>query len=424
MEGTAMYKLAKLLFPICRSITGNGVRQTLNIIKRYVPDMNIIEVPTGTKVFDWEVPDEWNINDAYILNPNGEKIVDFKKSNLHVVGYSIPVNDIISKDELDKHLYSLPNQPNAIPYLTSYYSKRWGFCISELERRKMIEGDYKVYIDSSLKKGHLTYGEIIIPGETNKEIFLSTYICHPSMGNNETSGPVVVTFLAKWIKEIINRKYTYRIVFIPETIGSITYIAHNIMEMKTNIIAGFNVTCVGDNRSYSYLPSRQENSLADKIALHVLHHTHPNFNKYSYLDRGSDERQYCSPGVDLPVASIMRTKYGEYDEYHTSLDDINLISPEGLQGSYEVYQKVIECIENNKRYISNMICEPQLGKRGLYPTLSSKNSVNKVRKLIDFLAYCDGDLDLLEISEIIGVPMWDLYEIKNLLEENQIISQV
>ena len=270
MIGKEMHMLAEKLFPINRSITGDGVRKTLSIISEHVKNLVVFEVPSGTKVFDWEVPKEWSIVNGYILTPSGKKICDFNKNNLHVMGYSIPVNDSISLEELNKNLYSLPNQPDAIPYVTSYYSERWGFCISHKERELLEEGDYQVKIDSCLFDGNLTYGELIIKGETDREVLISTYVCHPSMANNELSGPVVVTYLIKWLQSLKSRRYTYRIVFIPETIGSITYLSRNIDKMKKKTIAGFNVSCIGDNRSYSYLPSRNGTTLSDKVAQHIF----------------------------------------------------------------------------------------------------------------------------------------------------------
>ena len=422
--GDDIYRLCVELYPICRSITGDGVRKTLNLLKRHLPNLNIFEVPSGTQVFDWTIPEEWNINDAYIIDPNGRKIVDFNQSNLHVIGYSTPVNKTVSLDQLQDHLYSLPNQPDAIPYITSYYQKRWGFCITHKQRQTLIPGNYQVYIDSSHTNGYLTYGELILPGESTDEIFLSTYICHPSMANNELSGPAVTTFIAKWLGKFENRRFTYRIIFIPETIGSITYLSRHLPEMKDKVQAGFNITCIGDDRAYSCLTSRYGNTVADRIVCHVLAHLHPNHKQYSYLDRASDERQYCSPGVDLPVASIMRTKYGAYPEYHTSLDDLGLISPEGLYGGFEVVKLCIQSLEKNHYYQTKLLCEPQLGKRGLYPTLSTKDSQTMVRDMMNLIAYCDGTNDLLNIAEIINVPIWKLFDLVDLLTEHQIIEQV
>jgi len=416
--GQEMHDLCIELFPICRSITGDGFHQSLSILNKHIPNLKMVEVSSGTKCFDWEVPQEWNIRDAYIIDPEGKKICDFKKSNLHVVSYSTPINKTVSLDELQEHLFSLPDQPNAIPYITSYYTQRWGFCITQEEREQLKQGGYKVFIDSQLRDGHLTYGELIIPGESSKEIFLSSYLCHPSMANNELSGPVVTTFLAKWLTRLKRRKYTYRIIIIPETIGSITYLSRNYKEMKDKVLAGFNVTCVGDERAYSYLPSRQGNTLSDKAALHVLKHLHPDFITYSFSDGASDERQYCSPGIDLPVCSIMRTKYECYPEYHTSLDNLNLVAPAGLLGAYEALKKSIECIEMNETLRTTVYCEPQLGKRGLYPTISTKSSGAQVKKMINFLAYSDGKLSTLEIAEKINVPLWELTEtIENLKKE-------
>jgi aminopeptidase-like protein len=279
----------------------------------------------------------------------------------------------------------------------------------------------KVFI---ITEGSLTYGELILPGKSNKEVFLSTYICHSSLANNELSGPAVTTFISKCLMSLESRKYTYRIVFIPETIGSIVYLSRNLEAMKKNVIAGFNITCIGDDRSYSYLPSRYGDTLADRVALHVLKNMKPDFVKYSYLDRGSDERQYCSPGINLPVASIMRTKYVQYPEYHTSLDNLKLITPAGLLGGYEVLKACIECIENNEKLAVTVLCEPQLGKRGLYPTLSTKKSARQVEDMMNLIAYSDGKNDLIEIAEIINVPMWKLYPIIAILKENSLLKVI
>ena len=419
--GKEMHDLATVLFPICRSLTGAGVRGTLKIISKHIP-IKIKEVPTGTKVFDWSVPKEWNIRDAYIITPDGNKICDFKTKNLHVLGYSTPINKFLSLNELQNHLHSIPNQPDAIPYVTSYYDELWGFCISHNDRLKLNEGEYHVFIDSSLENGNLTYGECIIPGETNEEVFLSTYICHPSMANNELSGPVVTIALAKFLSSLKKRRYTYRIIFIPETIGSIVYLSKNLDHLKEHVVAGFNITCIGDERCYSYLPSRYGNTLSDKVALHVLKHTDPKFKRYTWLDRGSDERQYCAPGVDLPIATIMRSKYGEYPEYHTSLDDLDLVTPLGLEGGYMALKKAIEIIEKNIYPRNSVLGEPQLGRRGLYPTLSTKKSGVEVRTMMDFISYCDGKHNMLEIAELINKPFWDLVHILENLIDNGLMS--
>ncbi|MBK8508690.1 MAG: DUF4910 domain-containing protein [Candidatus Competibacteraceae bacterium] len=417
-----MYELMVELFPICRSITGNGVRETLNIIKSHIP-LNIVEVPSGTKVFDWTVPPEWNIKDAYILDEKGKKLIDFKRNNLHVVGYSVPVNQKITLDELQEHLYSLEEQPNAIPYITSYYKENWGFCLTHAQRSNLHQASYHVVIDSEIKNGSLTYGELIIPGQTKQEVFLSTYVCHPSMANNELSGPVVTLALAKWLLSE-PRHYSYRIVFIPETIGSITYLSKNLHDMKQHIIAGFNVTCVGDERQYSFLPSRNGQSLADRVALNILKFSHPDFSTYSFLERGSDERQYCSPGIDLPVVSVMRSKYGTYPEYHTSLDNLDLVTPNGLQGGYAVLKNCLELLEKNNIYRTTCLGEPQLGKRGLYPCIGTKNLTKTFKIILDFLAYADGEHDLIQISDLLQVPVSDLYDVVINLKSAKLITEI
>ncbi len=416
-----MYSWAKDLFPITRSITGPGVRETLIYLQNIVPELIIKKIKSGEKYFDWKVPDEWFPKEAWVKNQKGKKIIDFKKNNLHLVGYSKSIKKTMRLNELKKNLYSLPSQPNAIPYVTSYYKKQWGFCLKDNDKKKLKNENYDVFIDAPFKKGFLNYGEIIIKGKLKKEIFLSTYICHPSLANNEISGPVVAIALSKWIKKIKNRKYTYRIVFIPETIGSIIYISKNLNKLKKNVVAGFNITCVGDTRCYSYIPSRNENTLADKVSLNILKFIDPKFKKYSWLDRGSDERQYCAPGIDLPVVTLCRSKFGTYPEYHTSLDNLNFISSKGLETSLTLMKKIILSIEINQIPKSKILCEPQLSRRKMYPTLSIKNNYQESKAIMDIISYCDGKNDLIDISNKVNLSVFEVQKIIKMLKIKKII---
>jgi aminopeptidase-like protein len=420
--GANMISWAKELYPLNRSLTGLGVRSTLQYIKKSLNSLIVYEVDSGTKVYDWTIPNEWTIRNAYIEDESRTRIVDFSNHNLHLVGYSHPIDSWMSLEELNMHLHSLPDQPDAIPYVTSYYNDNWGFCIQHSKREELKQGNYHVVIDSDLSPGKLNYADLIIPGETDREILLSTYICHPSMANNELSGIVVTKALAIWISNLKKRKYTYRIVFVPETIGSIVYINKNLEKLKTSVVAGFNVTCVGDERCYSFLPSRNGNTLSDKVAKYVLKNTDIHYKKYSWLDRGSDERQYCAPGVDLPIVSIMRSKYGEYPEYHTSLDNFNVVTQAGLEGGFRVLQNAIEILESNIILKVTILCEPQLGKRGLYPNISNKNSGDRVKVMMNLISYCDGTLSLLEIANIIEESFWDLFSIANILINENILE--
>jgi aminopeptidase-like protein len=422
--GDEMYSWAKELFPLNRSLTGDGVRQTLAFIKSHIPEVHLHEVPSGTKAFDWEVPMEWNIRDGFIEDQDGHKVVDFKENNLHVVGYSLPIDKIVSRDELEAYLNSIPDQPNAIPYVTSYYESTSGFCLSHEKRQQLGPGPFRMFIDSDLRDGHMTYGEVFIEGETSEEVLLSTYICHPSMGNNELSGPVVAMALIKYLKSLSRRKYSYRILFLVETIGSIYYISRNLESLKRDVIAGWVITCVGDNRTYSYVPSRQKDSYTNIISKRVLEDLKEPFVEYSWLDRGSDERQYCSPGVDLPIGSLMRSKYSEYPEYHTSLDDLSVISPEGLLGGYKLLVSAIEILETNSYYENTLPCEPQLGKRGLYPNTSTKSSGLGVTDQMNVISYLDGKHDLLTIASICGVNYAYIRTLINTLLDAQLIKVV
>lgn len=428
-EGQEMYDFVCKIFPYCRSLTGEGVRQTLNDLREFItqgggPELKIFEVPSGTKAFDWTVPKEWKIREAYIEDEAGNHIIDMKNNNLHVLGYSTPVDKWVSLDELKEHVYTQPDQPDCIPYVTSYYKERFGFCMSENMKNSLPEGKYHMYIDSELFDGVLNYAEIVIPGETDEEVFFSTYFCHPSMANNECSGPAVSRELVKYVMSLPQRRYIYRFVYVTETIGSITYLSQgeHLSKLQKSMVAGFNLSCVGDNRDYSIVESRHADTLADRVLKNVLHyHTDNKYSTYSFLKRGSDERQYNAPGVDLPVVGFCRSKFGEYPEYHTSADDLSLVSPEGLQGAYDVMKQVIDALELNNKYKMKVLCEPQLGKRGLYPTISQKGSYDEIEAMTNFIAYADGKNDLLDISNTINVSVRELMKIIGKLQSAELI---
>ncbi|WKD24691.1 DUF4910 domain-containing protein [Pseudoalteromonas sp. KG3] len=423
--GDAMHKWASDLFPICRSLTGAGVRESLHYLSSHLDGLKVHSVPSGTAVFDWTIPLEWSIEDAYVLDPAGNKVIDFKNSNLHVLNYSTPVDVELSLNQLNEHLYSLPDMPTAIPYVTSYYAPRWGFCLAQEERDKLKDGLYRAVIKSNHYHGCLNYAEYFLKGETDEEILISTYICHPSMANNELSGPVVTTALANLIRELPSRKYNYRFVFVPETIGAITFISENLAHLKSKVVGGFVLTCIGDERNYSYLQSKQEGTLSDRAAMHSMKSLVGDYKLYDFLSRGSDERQYCAPGVDLPIGSIMRTRYGDYPEYHTSLDDLSLVTASGLAGGLEVCFETIKLIEANETYKVTVYCEPQLGKRGLYPTISSMAlDYTDVRTLTNLIAYCDGKHDLIAIAEKINVNARELIPVVKRLVDEGLLEKV
>ena len=431
LQGQRMYSLCKDIFPICRSITGEGVRETLSVLQNSIclsKDIafRIKAIPSGTNVFDWTVPKEWKIKEAYIEDSSGNHIIDFKNNNLHVLGYSIPVDEWVDLEELKKHIYTQPDQPDVIPYVTSYYRERYGFCMSEKKKESLKPGRYHMVIDSSLFDGNMNYAEVVIPGSTDKEVFFSTYICHPSMANNECSGPVLAAELINYLCKKESRKYTYRFVFIPETIGSISYLSidDNLKHLQQKMIAGFNLSCVGDNNDYSIVESIYGNTLSDRVLKNILKfHTNGEYSDYSFLCRGSDERQYNAPGINLPVVCFCRSKFGEYPEYHTSADDMSFVSPEGFQGSYDVMVKAIEALEYNSFYRVSVLGEPQLGKRGLYPTLSQKGNYDEVLPMKNLIAYSDGNNDLIEISNIIDVPIDRLIPIIDKLKNNKLLME-
>ena len=418
-----MIELAKKYFEIHRSITGKGVRKSLKLLKKEIPKLKIKKIKSGYKAFDWKIPAEWNIKKAYIADKKGKKIIDFKDNNLHIINYSSRINKFLSRTELLKHLFFRKSKPNAIPYITSYYKKFWGFCLSYNDfKKKFDQNKYKVVIDSNLnKKGFLNYGELIINGKSKKEIIIHTYICHPSLANNETSGPIVCTYLAKYF---LNKKnnYTLRFIFTPETIGAIAYIHKNYKYLKENVIGGYVITCVGDERNYSILESREKQSLSNKVAKEVFNKNNIDFKTFSFLERGSDERQYNSPGINLSIASIMRTKYGKFNEYHTSDDNFKLVTKQGLQDSFKIIKKIISEFDKRIIPIAKYKCEPFMSKRNLYPSLSTGKIDKLTNDLINFLAYSDGTKDLKEIGKIINVKNQKIKKIYNILKTNKLIN--
>jgi aminopeptidase-like protein len=422
-----MHGWARDLFPICRSITGNGVRQTLQYFRKILPGLTIHEVPSGTPAFDWVVPPEWNIRDAYVADESGRRVIDFKAHNLHVVGYSEPVDTWLTLEELQPHLYSKPEQPDAIPYVVSYYTRRWGFCLRHRDRLALRPGRYHAVVDSTIAPGSLTYGDLLIPGTSDREVLLSSYICHPSMANNELSGPVVLVALARWLASR-PRHLTYRVVLVPETIGSIVYLSRNLDAMKQRTIAGYVLSCVGDDRAYSLLCSRLGTTLTDRLTRHALNHHAGKYDEYSYLwpNRGSDERNYCSPGIDLPVVSIMRSKYGTFPEYHTSLDDLALVTPSGLGGTLELLAKCMIVLDDNATYRMTCLGEPRLGPRGLYPTLQKPGTgyETELTNMMNVIAYCDGNHSVLDIAERIGVAAWECLPIIARLRQERLVEAV
>ncbi len=390
--GRKMYELAGELYPICRSITGNGFRQTVQRLQRYIP-LGIHEVLSGTKVFDWVVPKEWNIRDGYVKTSSGEKIIDFQKSNLHVLNYSIPIRKTVSLQELKDHLFTLPDHPDWIPYKTSYYKENWGFCISYNEFVKLKEGDYEVFIDSSLEDGALTYGELYLEGEGDAEILISCHACHPSLANDNLSGVSLSTFLAKYLGTI-SRRFSYRFLIIPGTIGAITWLCLN--ESSVNKIKhGLVITGVGDSGDITYKKSRRGDAGIDRAASQVLKHSGQGYRIVDFHPYGYDERQYCSPGFDLPVGCFSRTPYGRYPEYHTSADDLNFVRPQCLGDSFSKVLAILEVLESDRAYMNlEPKCEPQLGRRGLYNSIGSDELA-----MLWVLNQSDGSRTLLDIAE-------------------------
>jgi len=420
--GDQMYQLISELYPICRSITGNGFRETLNIIRKYVP-LNIHEVPTGTQVFDWTVPKEWNIQDAYIKNSKGEKIIDFRRSNLHVVSYSVPIRKKISFGELREHLFTLPEYPDWIPYRTSYYNENWGFCLSHKQYLELKDEEYEVCIDASLEEGHLTYGEYYLKGQIEDEVLISCHACHPSLCNDNLSGVALVTCLAKYLSSL-SLRYSYRFIFVPGTIGSITWLSLN--EAQTfKIEHGLVVACVGDSGHATYKKSRQGDAEIDIAVAHILRHSGQDYEIIDFFPYGYDERQFCSPGFNLPVGSLTRTPHGRYPEYHTSADNLDFVRPEYLADSFSKYLAVLDVLEHNKKYLNqNPKCEPQLGKRGLYRAIGGQtDSRSDQLAMLWILNLSDGDYTLLDIAERAGLEFDSVKRIVDVLLQHDLLKE-
>ena len=429
MNSNKYYNFAKKeLFPICRSITGKGTEQTLKKIQRFFPKLKIYKIKSGTKIFDWKIPEEWNIKNAYVIDKYQNKIIDFKKNNLHIVGYSKPIKKKLTKKELLNKIYSLPAQSDAIPYVTSYYEKDWGFCTTDIVRKLIVKNyskndKFDVLIDTSFKKnGCLQYGEYFIKGKTSKEIIISTYICHPSMANNELSGPIVSMSLMDYFSKLPKLNKSLRFVFIPETIGSLAFLKNNLKKLKKNFLAGFNLTCIGDERMYSCMLSKYGDSISDDAIIKAYKKLKLKFKKYSFLKRASDERQYNSPGIDLPFTSVFRSKYHEYPEYHTSKDDFKIVTKKGIKGSFKLLKLAIKIIQQNIYPITKVLGEPMLSKRGLYSTISLKNSWKSSRSYLDVLQFSDGRNNLDKISELSKIDVKKLKKVIKILNNYNLID--
>ena len=416
-----------ILFPICRSITGKGTKKTLLLIKKRIKGFKIHHIRSGTRVFDWKIPFEWNIRSAYIKDKYNNKIVDFKKNSLHVVGYSQPIKKKLNKNEILDKIHTVSKLPGAIPYVTSYYKKYWGFCTSLLDKKK-IKRNYNekdifdVYINSNFNKnGNLNFGEIVLKGKSKEEILISTYICHPSMANNELSGPIVSMSLIGYYKQKKLSK-TIRFVFIPETIGSIAYLHKKLEHLQKNVIGGYNLSCIGDERNHSCMFSKYNNSPSDDALREAYRKLKIKYKTYSFLERGSDERQYNSPGIDLGITSIFRTKYGEYPEYHTSDDNFSVVTLKGIKGGFKISKTAIDILLNNHYPKTKIFCEPHMSKRNLYPTLSNNKENKKIQRIMDFIQYCDGSNSIKKISQIIKLSFNNTKKIANLLKNKNIIT--
>lgn len=420
--GRLLHQFASDLYPICRSITGDGTRRTLALIQKRI-SLRMFEVSTGTVVFDWTVPKEWNIRDAYIKDSSGRRVVDFQKNNLHVLNYSVPVRATLPLNELKPHLFTLPDRPDWIPYRTSYYQEQWGFCLTHNQMLALTDDDYEVCIDSTLEAGHLTYAECYIPGKSSNEVLISCHACHPSLANDNLSGLVVATFLAELLSGL-DLHYSYRLVFVPGTIGAITWLARNGENVK-HIRHGLVLTGIGDRGGFHYKKSRRGDAEIDRAAAHVLHHCGEPAEVLDFSPYGYDERQYCSPGFNLPVGCLMRSVWGTFPEYHTSADNLDFIEPAQLARSLRACTSVLNVIENNRTYRNlNPYCEPQLGKRNLYRSTGGPVIGEEINARLWVLNFSDGDHSLLDISERSGLPFAAIHDAAELLAQSGLLAEV
>lgn len=420
--GKELHAFVVKLYPICRSITGDGLRRTLRMIQDRIP-LEVAEVPTGTSVFDWTVPREWNIRDAYIKDAHGKRVVDFQESNLHVLNYSMPVHATMSLSELKPHLFTLPEHPGWIPYRTSYYKENWGFCLPDHQMLALKDGEYEVCIDSSLEDGHLTYGECYFSGRSTDEVLISCHVCHPSLANDNLSGLTVATALAELLSRM-DLRYSYRFLFIPGTIGAITWLARN-RETLGRVQHGLVLTGIGDNGGFHYKKSRRGNADIDRAVEHVLRHLGEPSEILEFSPYGYDERQYCSPGFNLPVGCLMRSVWGTYPEYHTSADNLTFVQPSQLAGSLQVCAAIVDVLEGNRRYRNlNPYCEPQLGKRNLYRSTGGESISTEINARLWVLNLSDGEHSLLEIAERAGLPFAAISDAADLLRENGLLAPV
>jgi aminopeptidase-like protein len=423
--GEELYKLVAELYPICRSITGDGVRRTLEIVDREVGGgLEVSEVPTGTPVLDWTVPREWNVRDAWVVDPAGRKVIDFAASNLHLVSYSVPVRATVSLAELKEHLFTLPDHPDRVPYRTSYYAERWGFCASQRLVDSLPEGDYQVCVDSTLADGHLTYGERVVEGQSDEEVLVSCHVCHPSLANDNLSGIAVASRLARLLGQGPRPRYRYRFLFIPGTIGSITWLARN-SERVGRIRHGLVLSGVGDPGGFTWKRSRRGDTEIDRAVAHVLGRSGRDHRLLDFSPYGYDERQYCSPGFNLPVGRLSRTPFATYPEYHTSADDLDLVGPAQLQESLEVCQAIVQVLEGNRRYLNlSPMGEPQLGRRGLYGQIGGRSDAEERQMaMLWVLNLSDGDSSLLEVAERAGLPFAQVAEVAGALEAAGLLSR-